>query len=432
MTTNSPTLRTPDHADRRSFLRTSFGAAVGAVGAVSAASAVALRPKLAFATPTNPALGDALIVIFLRGAADGLSMTPPIGSAYSSYAALRPTLAINPGQSLPLDSSNQNVIFPQGLDGIVGMHPSMISLYESVWASGHMAVMPASGLPDYESTTRSHFTAEEYWDRGSASRSVTTGFLTRVLAAQGSPGPVGGMSTTSNSNGMLVGALNSFDIGNVSRFGVNGFNNRNRAETALQAMYTGTGFVNTTGARTLDVAGLVSALDQSGLDFPETGIGNDMRDVATVLRSNLGLASAIVDYGGWDHHDDQAARFETNIRELSEAIRAFVDYLGPEGMAETTIAVVSEFGRTVDENGNAGTDHGRAGTTLLIGGNVQGGVFGNDYPDEIAEDPDNRRAFRVLTDYRQPLAEILAARMGITGMFPTKRTDDPILGVARA
>lgn len=430
-TTHPPlaTAPTPNRSSRRSFLRKS------AVAAVGAGASLAMRPQLAFATPSNPAAGDALVVVFLRGGADGLSMTPPTGAAYDSYAAIRPTIAITPDQSLPLDSSNVNAAFPQGLDGIVGLHPQLQPLYESVWANGQMAVLPASGLPDSESRTRSHFTAMEYWKRGSASLSVRSGFLARLEGALNAPGPVAGVSADGNTNEILNGSRHGFNVNDLNSFGVNGFPNRTRAEEALRSMYTGTGLINSEGASTLSVASMLQALSTDGTAFPNTGIGRDLRDVSVMLKANIGLVSAVVDMGGWDHHselgDANSGRFVDRVSQLGQGLRAFIDELGPEGLAETTIAVISEFGRTVDENGNGGTDHGRAGTMFLIGGGVQGGVFGNDYPDVVADDPNNRRAFQVMTDYRQGLDEVLASRIGVNGIFPTMAAGTP-LGVVRA
>ena len=432
-TTHAPlaTATPPNRSSRRSFLRKS------AVAAAGAGATLAMGPQLAFATPSNPAAGDALVVIFLRGGADGLSMTPPTGAAYDSYAALRPTIAITPDQSLPLDSSNVNALFPQGLDGIVGLHPQLQPLYESVWANGQMAVLPASGLPDSESRTRSHFSATEYWKRGSASSSVRSGFLARLEAGLNAPGPVAGVSTDGNTNEILRGSRHSFNVSDLNSFGVNGFVNRARAEGALRSMYTGNGMINTEGASTLNVAGMLQALSTDGTAFPSTGIGRDLRDVSVMIKANIGLVSAVVDMGGWDHHNelgtavDPDGRFYRRVSELGQGLRAFIDELGPEGLAETTIAVISEFGRTVDENGNGGTDHGRAGTMFLIGAGVQGGVFGNDYPDIVAEDPNNRRALQVMTDYRQGLDEVLATRVGVSGIFPTMAPGTP-LGVVRA
>jgi len=419
----------PNRSSRRSFLRKS-------VGAAGVASALALRPQLAFATPSNPATGDALIVVFLRGGADGLSMTPPTSTAYDSYAAIRPTIAITPDQSLPLDSSNLNAVFPQGLDGVIGLHPQLQPVYESAWANGQMAILPACGLPDAESRARSHFEAMRFWERGSASPSVRSGFLARLETALNAPGPVAGVSADGFSAQMLRGSRHSFSVNNLESFGVNGFENRMRATSALRTMYAGTGMVNTTGAATLGVSDTLGALSVDGPVFPNDSFGRDLRDVSVMLKANIGLVSAVVNLNGWDHHAELGTPFDTEARfagltaRLGQGLRALIDDLGPDGLAETTIAVISEFGRTVDENGNGGTDHGRAGTMFLIGGGVQGGVFGNDYPDVIAEDPSNRRAFQVMTDYRQGLDEILSTRIGVNGIFPTMAAGTT-LGVAR-
>ncbi len=416
-------------SSRRSFLRK--GACAAGI-----ASTLALRPQLAFATPSNPATGDAVVIVYLRGGADGLSMTPPINGAFDSYAAIRPTIAITPDQALPLDSSNPNVVFPQGLDGVVGLHPAMFPLYESVWANGNMAIIPASGMPDAETTTRSHFEMQAFSERGSAASSIRTGFLARVSAALNANGPVSTVSTSSTSAEILRGGRQSFSVGNLDGFGVNGFTNRGRATTALQAMSAGTGFVNTTAAATVGVAGTLAALDVDTESFPNTNTGRDLRDVAVMLKANIGLRAAIVNSNGWDHHNELGTSSEGNFfnrtTELAQALRGLIDSLGPDGLNETTIVVISEFGRTVDENGNGGTDHGRAGTTMIIGGGIQGGVFGYDYPDVVAEDPDARRAFRVLTDYRQGIDEVLNARVGVSGIFPTMAPAAAPLGVVRA
>ena len=169
---------------RRSFLRAAGLAAGGAAIATGGA-------RVALGTPGNPTSGDALVVIFLRGAADGLSFTPAIGSSYGSYAANRPTLRVTQNDSLALDSSNPNAVFPQGLDGVIGLHPAFRPLFDTVWASGNMAVVPGCGMPDSESNSRSHFIAEEQMQRGAAGNALNTGFLARFESAHGAAGSIG-------------------------------------------------------------------------------------------------------------------------------------------------------------------------------------------------------------------------------------------------
>lgn len=201
-------------------------------------------------------------------------------------------------------------------------------------------------------------------------------------------------------------------------------------------MYQGPGLVNTSGLSTVNVAGTLNALTVPDGGYPDSRLGDDLKDIATLIRADVGLVTAAISSGGWDHHDEQGApldptgRFGGLAGDLGACLSAFYNDLG-DSMNEVTLAVISEFGRTFDENGNAGTDHGRGGTMFLIGGGIQGGVFGNDYiTDFNTIDPTgpDRRALPVLTDFRQPLSEVLTNRVGIGNIFPTY-SGAPILGV---
>ncbi len=409
---------------RRRFLAGS-GACVAGGAALGT-----LVPSLAFASPSDPSRGDAVVVVFLRGAADGLSLTPPIGAAFDSYRRLRPTIHLTPNRVRALDSSNPNVVFPQGLDGVVGIHPNLNGLFDTVWQSGNMAVMPASGMPDNESTTRSHFEAQRFAEYGSANFSVRSGWLARVIAGQPPSGIAPGISKSGGSQAIFRGTLDALSVPTVSRFGVDGFRRRDDAQSVLASMYAGAGLINQVGTSTLEAVTAVGSVNtDSATAYPNTSLGRHLREIAALLRADIGLTTAIVNSGNWDHHDNQINRFDERSRELGDALTAFVTDLGP-ALNETLIYVVSEFGRTIDENGNGGTDHGRGGTSFLIGGGVQGGVYGHDYPDEIVDTRENRRALPVLTDFRQALNEALVQRVGVNGAFPTLR-DAPTLGVVR-
>lgn len=409
---------------RRRFLA---GTGACVAGAAALGSQV---PRLAFASPTDPNRGDAVVVIFLRGAADGLSLTPPIAAAFDSYRAIRPTIHLTPDRVRPLDSSNPNASFPQGLDGVVGLHPNLNGLFDSVWLDGKMAVMPASGMPDNESRTRSHFEAQRFAEYGTANFAVRSGWLARVIAGQAPSGVAPGVGKDGGNQAIFRGALNAFAVPRVSRFGVDGFRRRDDAFAALNGMYTGGGLINQIGNSTLDAVAAIGGVNtDSNVNYPNSSLGRHLQEVAALLRSNVGLITAIVNTGNWDHHNEQIPRFDDRSRELGDALTAFVTDLGP-ALDETLIYVVSEFGRTIDENGNGGTDHGRGGTSFLIGGGVRGGVYGRDYPDEIVDTRENRRALPVLTDFRQALNETLVSRVGVDGVFPTLQPA-PALGVSR-
>ncbi len=447
MTTSSTTIDAcsvdgPCFEERRAgnkpFSRRKMLAGVGAMGAATVAG-----PRLAFATPSNPGAGDAVVVVFLRGACDGLSLTPPFG--YQSYRDLRPTIAIPPpgefGGALPLDSTNANAAFPTGIDGVVGLHPAMAPLYETMWASGNLAIIPAAGLPASESSTRSHFRAEQYWERGSASASVRTGWLNRMLAAQGGGGAMPGVGKASQAIDLLGGPAKTISVPNLGNFGIGGFRNGTRGRQALNAIHANSsGGITGAGLEVLSVVDSLDALNAdagNGFYTSNRGLNRDFQDVAIMLRSGLGLRAAAIDFGGWDHHNELGApgdtdgRFWRRTAELSDALRGFTDDLASDGsINEVSIIVITEFGRTINENGSNGTDHGRGATIMAMGGGIQGGVFGNDYPDVIEDDPD-RGDLSVLTDFRQPVSEILGGRAGVGNVFPTFTPPAEAMGLLR-
>ncbi len=415
---------------RRRFLQ---GAA--AVGGFTAATA--MGPRYAFATPSEPGRGDAVVLINLRGAADGLSLTPPIGTAFDTYRDLRPTLHITPDRSLPLDSSNTNAVFPQGMSGMLGLHPTFQALYDSVWAAGNMAIIPAAGFPDAVTTSRSHFESMRFWDYGTPAGDVRTGWMNRLMLGQAASGPVGGVIHRART-APFRGSFNAFAVSQAGNGGLEAVRNRDRTFAALQQLHQGPGFINQTGLGTLGAVTAISGLaDDATVAYPDTRFATSLKEVARILRGNVGCVAATVDLNNWDHHDQMGAAapggaFWENSVQLADGLDAFIRDLGPAGMAETTIIVLSEFGRTIDENGNQGTDHGRGGTMFLFGAGVRGGVFGYDFPNAIVDiGGANRRALPVFTDWRQPVAEIVATRTGVTGLFPGFTPGSTLLGVAR-
>ena len=418
--------------------RRRFLAGEGMVGA-----ATALGPRLAFATPNQPASGDALVVIFLRGGADGLSLTPPYG--HQSYRDARPTIALLPpgsgtGSALPLDTaSSANAVFPTGIDGVVGLHPAMAPIHDTLWVNGQLAIIPACGLPRSESRTRSHFSAERYWERGSASSSVRTGWLNRMLTAQGGSAQVPAISSSYHASDLLKGPTKSITVPRLSQFGLRGFDNGSRAFSTLQSMYSGnSGSIGVAGSEVLSVVSTLDQLDpDAGMAYPGDGFSRSLKDIAIMLRSNIGLRAAHVDYGSWDHHGNLGAPGDVDgplhkrAAGLAQGLRAFTDDLASDGsLNEVTILVITEFGRTIHENGSQGTDHGRAATVFAMGGGIQGGVFGDDYPAVIEDDPDDSD-LSVMTDFRKPVSEILANRVGVGNVFPTFTPAAQAMGITR-
>ncbi len=417
---------------RRSFLTRS-----AAVAATAGAATIG-GTQLAFASPDDPSTGDAVVLIFLRGGADGLSMLPPYG--YSSYRQIRPGIAVGApgsgGGALALNSSSSgNARFSSGLDGVVGLHPAMKPIHDTLWKEGTLALIPGVGMSD--SRTRSHFTSQGYWERGSASTQVRTGFLDRLLTLQGVNGGLGGVSKSGGLDASLIGPSQSVSLDRLTDFRLREFGDDDAASAAIRALNQGGGLVERTAGGVFAMIDRFEPLRQAANNrdsYPNSELGRDLRDVAVLLGSGVGLRAVAISNGGWDHHSNLKDRFQRSADGLGTALRAFTDDLKASGAyAETTIVVLSEFGRTIRQNGSGGADHGRAGMMMLMGGNIQGGVFGYDYYDEIADGPSGRD-LEVLTDWRDPVSEAITTRVGVDAsrVFPTHTASATPLGVAKA
>lgn len=396
---------------RRRFLGTTVGA--GLVG-VSAGTTT----RLAFGDPNDPSTGDVVVSIFLRGGADGLSLIPAYGDP--DYARLRPTIAVpRPGQTNgALD-----------LNGYFGMHPAMRNLYQTVWGNGHLAVVHAVGLPSSESDTRSHFEAQDYWERSSVDISLRSGWLGRYLGASGATSVVSGVGIRSALPVSLQGFSGTLAVYSLNGFRLDGFPSGDMASvgTQLNAMYAATGGPLGAAARSaLSATALVSSAGafqpQNGVVYPNTGAGRDLKAVAQLIRANIGLRAACVDVGGWDMHENigtpASGQMADRARGLADALTAFYNDLGT-GMNEVTVLTMSEFGRTVKENGSGGLDHGRGSCMLVMGGRVNGGVY-TSWP-TLGAGLDDDRDLDVTTDFRTVLAEVVQKRLnpaGLGSVFP--------------
>lgn len=407
--------------ERSSLSRRSFLALTGAGGAAVGVSA--LGNRYAFATPARPDQGDVIVIVFNRGGMDGLNVVAPF--RMPTYQALRPTIRVRAPEEftdpttragLPLTSGG--AVAPFGLDGVFGLHPGMELLHQGAWAAGHLAIVHAAGMPSSASTSRSHFESQRNWEAGSPDLSVPDGFLNRYLQGLPDLDRLGAIGRGSTLQAMLQGDAPAYSMASLSGFGVRGFSDNSRARSALMAMYPGGADLLTgTGAETLAITGLVGSLPadpgpQNGATYGWDGLAKNLREVARLVKADVGLRVAVVDDGGWDTHNDQGvpedpnAYFRNRTRQFSEALQAFYQDLGG-AMSEVTLVTMSEFGRTINENGSGGTDHGRATTMFVLGQNVRGGVHG-EFPTSIVDAPEGD--LTVLNDYRHVLAEVLGAR----------------------
>ncbi|HWZ45458.1 MAG TPA: DUF1501 domain-containing protein [Candidatus Saccharimonadales bacterium] len=353
-----------------------------------------------------------LVVLFQRGAADGLNIVVP--HAEGAYYSMRPSIAI------PRPKGNGEGAID--LDGFFGLHPSM-SAFKPLWDSGHLAVIHAAGSPD---NTRSHFDAQDYMESGTPGvKSTEDGWLNRAVAgvAGESPSPFRAVAMGGALPRTLSGAAPAVAMGNIREFAVGG---RGPAAQSLsgsfEAMYEHSvdTVLHGTGNETFEAVKMLKAADPekytpaAGANYPRGRFGDSLRQVAQLVKANLGVEVAFADIGGWDHHVNEGSvqgQIANLTRDFSESIAAFWTDLG-DLAGDTVIVTMSEFGRTARENGNRGTDHGHANVMFVLGGPVKGGKVYGHWPGLQTEHLYEGRDLAVTTDFRQVLGEAVYRHLG--------------------
>src|SRR6266404_9643183 len=379
---------------RRVFLKN------GALAVVATTAIPAFLSRAAFAAGGIGAGRKRLVVIFQRGAADGLNIVVPHGE--SAYYSMRPTIAIR-----------QNDVVD--LDGFFGLHPSMNSL-KPLWDAKHLAIVHAAGSPD---NTRSHFDAQDYMESGTPGvKSTEDGWLNRAIAGIKEQGasPFRAVAMGGALPRTLAGSTPAVAMGNIREFAVGGRGpGAAVASNTFESMYEqsvdtvlhGTGNETFEAVKMLKSANPDNYTPAAGADYPRGRFGDSLRQVAQLIKANLGVEVAFADIGGWDHHVNEGSiqgQLANLLREFSQSLSAFWIDLGD--LAESTVIVtMSEFGRTARENGNRGTDHGHANVMFVLGGPVKGGKVYGRWPGLQQEHLYEGRDLAITTDFRQVLSE---------------------------
>ena len=352
--------------------------------------------------------GKKLVVIFQRGACDGLNMVVPHGE--KAYFNLRPNIAVKPGEVLDLD-------------GFFGLHPAM-SAMQPLYAAGHLAVVQAVGSPD---STRSHFEAQDYMESGTPGAKATPdGWLNRALGAE----PVRGKTSAFRAVALgtqvprtLAGRQPAIALANLGDFSVAGKGREaSPLSNAFEAMYDGStdAVLHGTGQETFEAVKMLKAADPAmykpgaGVSYPNTAFGNSLNQVAQLIKADLGVEAAFADVGGWDTHQNQGGatgQLANRLREFSESIAAFWRDMG-DGAEGITLVTMSEFGRTARQNGTGGTDHGHANVMFVLGGQVRGGRVYGRWPGLGPEQLNDGRDLAVTTDFRKVLGEAVFHTLG--------------------
>ncbi|MEL7209430.1 MAG: DUF1501 domain-containing protein, partial [Actinomycetota bacterium] len=387
---------------RRRFLQ---GSAV--LGAGVAAGPL-LGTSYAFATPNDPSAGDVLVVVFLRGGADGLSMVVPWSD--DSYQDLRTSGAFDIAVPPPdvADPTNTAIDLGVNVGGHdFGLHPGFGGAdgtggLKGVWDAGHLAVVHATGLTADVAVSRSHFEAQDYWERTSADPNVVDGWIARHLAAVGDGSGIPAVGWGNRLPRLLRPDPTAIAMASIDGFGVAGFTDDTGAAEVLRALHPAGAEdpLRRQGAATLDAVDLVAAEDPGQYDdnvglYPTEGLGaalgGGLYQIAQLIRADVGLRAAVIDIGGWDLHASlgpvTGGPMRTQVEALSGALTAFHDDLGPL-MDEVTVVTHSEFGRTINMNGSGGTDHGRGSCCFVMSGNANQGIWGSYPAGPLADGPE--------------------------------------------
>jgi uncharacterized protein (DUF1501 family) len=400
---------------RRIFLRNSAIAMAG-IGAPPL-----WLERAAFAGEQQRARKKVLVAIFQRGAADGLNIVVP--HAERRYYDLRPTIAIpRPAAG---SASEESVI---DLDGFFGLHPSLAAL-RPLWKEQRLAIIQAAGSPD---PTRSHFDAQDYMESGTPGfRGTADGWLNRALpAASGKTSPVRAVSLGPALPRTLRGPRNAIAVESLSNFGVRD----GAAAKALQSMYMGTSdqILNGTGRETFEAVELLQSIQKTpyqpaaGANYPRGRFGESLKQIAQLIKADVGVEVAFADIGGWDHHVNEvgprvsAGQLANVLREFGDSLAAFYRDLG-DRMEDVVVVTMSEFGRTARENGNRGTDHGHANAMFVMGGPVLGGKVYGRWPGLEREQLYEQRDLALTTDFRDVLSEAVYTHLGnpsVQSVFP--------------
>jgi len=402
---------------RRIFLR---GSAVVMAGAGTAPA------WLARAADGTSAKRKILVAIFQRGAADGLNVVVPF--ADKRYYEMRPTIGIPAPNAL-----NGGAI---DLDGHFALNPAMQPL-KALWDKQQLAIIEATGSPD---PSRSHFDAQDYMESGTPGQASSSGWLNRALmppddktsplraVAMGAQLP---RTLRGDRSAVAVSDQNQFQTGNQD------------SSSILESMYAKAANtkVGRTGNEAFAALKMIRTINQQPYQ-PANGaqqlyaqggeLGRSLQQIARLIKADAGVEAAFAEIGGWDHHGNENPQLSNLLRTFSSALVGFSQDMG-DRMEDIVLVTMSEFGRTAEENGNQGTDHGHGDVMMVLGGPVRGGKVYGKWPGLEKEQLNEGRDLAVTTDFRAVLGELVTGHLGqknVAEVFPGYKLGDP-LGLLR-
>jgi uncharacterized protein (DUF1501 family) len=375
-----------------------------------------------------------MVVLFQRGAMDGLNVVVPFGEP--NYYRMRPTIAIPEPKRSGADAALD-------LDGFFGLHPSLQPILP-LFRSGQLAIVQAVGSPD---PTRSHFDAQDYMESGTPGQKATdNGWLNRALQnmPEEKPSPFRAVAFGPYLPRTLQGAASAVAIADLEQFKMYG--PQQTVEGGFEAMYAQTvdHAMRGVGRETFEAIDQLKKINpdsyqpENGAQYPKSRFAQSLQEIAELFKAEVGLEVAFLDSGGWDNHVNEGGvqgQLSNLLKDLGQGIAAFHQDMG-DRMGDVVFVSMSEFGRTAHENGNRGTDHGHANCMFLMGGNIKGGRVYTKWPGLNEDQLNQGRDLAVTTDYRIVLGEIISKHLGdrtLASVFPGFSNDPrQHLGILRA
>lgn len=381
--------------NRRQFLHTATASLAALI-----APGILLKARPARAAGSDPVI----VALYLRGGCDALSLVVPYGDP--TYYSARPTIRVAAGTQLDLD-------------GFFGFHPSLAPLLP-FYQSGRLAVLHACGSP---SSSRSHFDSQDFMEFGAPDdKTVQIGWLNRFLGAAGLTTPISAVTIENGPAKSLAGPVATLAVPSLARMSLTGTYATER-RLALGQIFGASEkpIIAATGANAVDLLQLIGTVNTAtSVTYPGSKLGLALKDLAALIKGDVGVRVAAVNHGSWDHHSNQTTYFPNMAGDLANSLAAFATDLGSD-LDRTVVLVMSEFGRRVAQNGAVGSDHGHGGVMLALGGAVQGGqvMLANDTwpglaPAQLFQGID----LATTTDFRNVFAEVLERHMGLSDPSP--------------
>jgi uncharacterized protein (DUF1501 family) len=357
-----------------------------------------------------------LIVIFQRGAMDGLMAVTPYNDEFLKKA--RPSIFMTPAKNKDAGLFD--------LDGRFGLHPGFSALFP-LFKTNELAIIHGVGSPN---KTRSHFDAQDYMESGTPfSKSTASGWLNRTSGLLNKEAtPFRAVSLTKSMPRSFYGDNATLTISSLEDLTIKnqpGSSTAFMSAKSFEDLYdqTTSSLMKETSKETFEAMDMVSKIQSGAYKpkndaiYPKSELGKSLMQLAQLIRSDVGLQIGFAESTGWDTHYNQGTSngiFSRNANDLGNSISAFWQDLGAELQEDVVVMTMTEFGRTVKQNGTGGTDHGRASCYFLLGKNVKGGKVHGSVDSLDAIHLEDGRDLPVTTDFRTVFNEVAKKQLSIS------------------